>query len=125
MNPNLTTINTVAIRLRHLASAFDHTGNEFMAGVLREQSFVLDRAVMEMQPPPASVGISEAEFVPTMLDNEYIYDWRQMLSIVDNHIAQNEKIRAIRVVYSCCNAGLKEAKDWVEARMGGITVEDL
>ena len=48
MNPNLTTINTVAIRLRHLASAFDHTGNEFMAGVLREQSFVLDRAVMEM-----------------------------------------------------------------------------
>ena len=119
MNPNLTTINTVAIRLRHLASAFDHTGNEFMAGVLREQSFVLDRAVMEMQPPPASDGINEAAFKVTMLDNKYIYDWGQMLSMVDNYIAKNEKIRAIRVVHSCCNAELKEAKDWVEARMGG------
>jgi hypothetical protein len=60
MNPNLTTINTVAIRLRHLASAFDHTGNEFMAGVLREQSFVLDRAVMEMHEKTARNDVLEA-----------------------------------------------------------------
>jgi hypothetical protein len=123
MKSNLTAINTVAIRLRTLASAFENTGNEFMAGVLREQSFVLDRAVVELQPPREE--INEAMFKPAILDGSYIYDWGQMLSMIDDHIAQDEKINAIRIVYRCCNVRLKEAKDWVEARMSGNKMEDL